>query len=107
MSKCVGFIGFKIVVIKVIIQNIYLCGLHTYVGELTEGSLSIICGVVTLVYSRYMLYHNFVLGFHYWPNELLSLPNNVWRLIVFAPFLIIIIIILVLVLVILLSFRAP
>ena len=36
---------------------------------------------------------------------LLSLPNNVWRLIVFAPFLIIIIIILVLVL--LLSFRAP
>ena len=93
MSKCVGFIGFKIVVIKVIIQNIYLCGLHTYVGELTEGSLSIICGVVTLVYSRYMLYHNFVLGFHYWPNELLSLPNNVWRLIVFAPFLLIIIII--------------
>ena len=40
--------------------------------------------------------------------SLLSLPNNVWRLIVFAPFLIIIIItILVLVLVILLSFRAP
>jgi hypothetical protein len=37
----------------------------------------------------------------------LSLPNNVWRLIVFAPFLIIIIIIIVLVLVILLSFRAP
>ena len=37
---------------------------------------------------------------------LLSLPNNVWRLIVFAPFLIIIIII-ILVLVILLSFRAP
>ena len=35
--------------------------------------------------------------------ELLSLPNNVWRLIVFAPFLIIILIILV----ILLSFRAP
>jgi hypothetical protein len=41
-------------------------------------------------------------------QELLSLPNNVWRLIVFAPFLIIIIIIiLLLVLVILLSFRAP
>ena len=41
---------------------------------------------------------------------LLSLPNNVWRLIVFAPFLLIIIIILVLILfilVILLSFRAP
>jgi hypothetical protein len=37
----------------------------------------------------------------------LSLPNNIWRLIVFAPFLIIIIIIIVLVLVILLSFRAP
>ena len=37
----------------------------------------------------------------------LNLPNNVWRLIVFAPFLIIIIIIIVLVLVILLSFRAP
>ena len=38
---------------------------------------------------------------------LLSLPNNVCRLIVFAPFLIIIIIIILLVLVILLSFRAP
>ena len=38
-------------------------------------------------------------------QELLSLPNNVWRLIVFAPFLIIIIILLVLA--ILLSFRAP
>jgi hypothetical protein len=37
---------------------------------------------------------------------LLSLPNNVWRLIVFAPFLIIIIII-ILILIILLSFRAP
>jgi hypothetical protein len=39
---------------------------------------------------------------------LLSLPNNVWRLIVFAQFLLIIIIILILfILVILLSFRAP
>ena len=28
-----------------------------------------------------------------WQFQLLSLPNNVWRLIVFAPFLIIIIII--------------
>ena len=46
---------------------------------------------------------------HFVLSNLLSLPNNVWRLIVFAPFLIIIIIILVLVLVlvILLSFRAP
>ena len=37
---------------------------------------------------------------------LLSLPNKVWRLIVFAPFLLIIIIILILILI-LLSFRAP
>ena len=41
-------------------------------------------------------------------SSFLSLPNNVWRLIVFAPFLIIIIIILILILIIiLLSFRAP
>jgi hypothetical protein len=47
----------------------------------------------------------------FWTKKLLSLPNNVWRLIVFAPFLLIIIIIIILilllVLVILLSFRAP
>ena len=37
-------------------------------------------------------------------DHLLSLPNNVWRLIVFAPFLIIIFIIIILIL---LSFREP
>ena len=42
-------------------------------------------------------------------SSFLSPPNNVWRLIVFAPFLIIIIIILILILIIiiLLSFRSP
>ena len=47
-----------------------------------------------------ILHVEWLLGCQKGGLKLLSLPNNVWRLIVFAPFLIIIIIII-------LSFRAP